>query len=53
MEKFQHKNVQLTVWDVSGRDKIRPRWRHYFEEARAIIFVVASSDRERMEVASV
>jgi ADP-ribosylation factor protein 1 len=35
------------VWDVGGQDKIRPLWRHYFQNTQAIIFVVDSNDRER------
>ena len=38
----------LTVWDVGGKDKIRPLWRHYFQATSGLIFVVDSSDRERL-----
>jgi GTPase SAR1 family protein len=52
------------VWDVGGQDKIRPLWRHYFNNTQGIIlrpienidlkfvgliFVVDSNDRERIE----
>ena len=30
MEKVQYKNVIFTVWDVGGQEKLRPLWRHYF-----------------------
>lgn len=30
MEKVQYKNVQFTVWDVGGQEKLRPLWKHYF-----------------------
>lgn len=30
VEKVQYKNVQFTVWDVGGQEKLRPLWRHYF-----------------------
>jgi small GTP-binding protein len=43
------KNLNLTVWDVSGRGKIRPLWRHYFQNTDAVIYVIDSNDRERME----
>ena len=25
------KGVSFTVWDVGGQDKIRPLWKHYFQ----------------------
>ena len=25
------KGVNFTVWDIGGQDKIRPLWRHYFQ----------------------
>jgi ADP-ribosylation factor protein 1 len=36
------------MWDVGGQDKIRPLWRHYFQNTQAIIFVVDSNDRDRI-----
>ncbi|KAF7291071.1 ADP-ribosylation factor [Mycena chlorophos] len=32
-------------------DKIRPLWRHYFQNTQGIIFVVDSNDRERVSEA--
>ena len=34
VETVQHKNVGFTVWDVGGQDKIRPLWRHYFQNTQ-------------------
>ena len=48
MEKVQYKNVVFTVWDVGGQEKLRPLWRHYFNNTDALIFVVDSQDRERI-----
>jgi GTPase SAR1 family protein len=39
------------VWDVGGQDKIRPLWRHYFQNTQGIIFVVDSNDRDRVDEA--
>jgi len=39
------------VWDVGGQDKIRPLWRHYFQNTQGVIFVVDSNDRERVSEA--
>jgi ADP-ribosylation factor 1/2 len=33
---------------VGGQDKIRPLWRHYFQNTQGIIFVVDSNDRDRI-----
>eukprot|EP00183_Erythrolobus_madagascarensis_P004926 CAMPEP_0185856612 /NCGR_PEP_ID=MMETSP1354-20130828/29085_1 /TAXON_ID=708628 /ORGANISM="Erythrolobus madagascarensis, Strain CCMP3276" /LENGTH=164 /DNA_ID=CAMNT_0028558873 /DNA_START=683 /DNA_END=1177 /DNA_ORIENTATION=- len=48
VETVEYKNISFTVWDVGGQDKIRPLWRHYFQNTQGIIFVVDSSDRERI-----
>ena len=37
--------------DVGGQDKIRPLWRHYYTGSEGLIFVVDSSDRERIDEA--
>merc|ERR1719497_163195 len=49
VESVEYKNINFTVWDVGGQDKIRPLWRHYFEGTNGLIFVVDSNDRERTE----
>ena len=51
VETVQHKNVDFTVWDVGGQDKIRRLWHHYYLGTNAVIFVVDSNDRERVEEA--
>ncbi|XP_020578332.1 ADP-ribosylation factor 1-like [Phalaenopsis equestris] len=48
VETVDYKNVSFTVWDVGGQDKIRPLWRHYFQNTQGLIFVVDSNDRERI-----
>ncbi|EGG22557.1 ADP-ribosylation factor-like protein [Cavenderia fasciculata] len=51
VESVEYKNVNFTVWDVGGQNKIRPLWRHYYSGTSAVIFVVDSADRERVEEA--
>lgn len=51
MESVQYKSTSFTVWDVGGQDRIRPLWRHYFNNTQGIIFVVDSNDRERIGTA--
>ncbi|XP_072299097.1 ARF GTPase 2a [Eucyclogobius newberryi] len=48
VETVEYKNISFTVWDVGGQDKIRPLWRHYFQNTQGLIFVVDSNDRERL-----
>merc|ERR1711994_794704 len=48
VETISYKKVNFTVWDVGGQTKIRPLWRHYFENSDAVIFVVDSQDRGRL-----
>ncbi|KAI5279405.1 hypothetical protein KEM54_004179, partial [Ascosphaera aggregata] len=48
VETVEYRNIQFTVWDVGGQDKIRPLWRHYFQNTQGIIFVVDSNDRDRV-----
>lgn len=51
VETVEYKNISFTVWDVGGQDKIRPLWRHYFQNTQGLIFVVDSNDRERIQEA--
>mgnify|MGYP003986508211 FL=1 len=41
----------MTVWDIGGQDLLRKLWRHYYENVDAIIYIVDSNDRERIELA--
>lgn len=49
VESVKFKNVNFTVWDVGGQDKIRPLWKHYFQNTQAVIYVVDSNDRARIQ----
>ncbi|KAJ2768275.1 Arf GTPase arf1 [Coemansia linderi] len=51
VETVEYKNISFTVWDVGGQDKIRPLWRHYFQNTQGIIFVIDSNDRDRVSEA--
>ncbi|KAI5604178.1 hypothetical protein POPTR_001G301200v4 [Populus trichocarpa] len=48
VETVVYKNISFTVWDVGGQQKIRHLWRHYFQSAHGLIFVVDSNDRRRI-----
>jgi ADP-ribosylation factor protein 1 len=38
VEQLQYKSLNMTVWDVGGQHKIRPLWRHYFQNTDALIY---------------
>eukprot|EP01083_Nonionella_stella_P058373 152886_1 len=49
VETLEYKNLKFTVFDVGGQDKIRALWKHYYDQANAIIFVVDSADVNRID----
>jgi small GTP-binding protein len=52
VETLEYKNLNFTVWDVGGQDKIRVLWKHYYQNTDGLIFVVDSNDKDRVEDAS-
>ena len=48
VETVVHKNVEFRIWDLGGQEKIRLIWHHYFSGSDAIVYVVDSSDREKL-----
>uniref|UniRef100_A0A915A5X6 ADP-ribosylation factor 1-like 2 n=1 Tax=Parascaris univalens TaxID=6257 RepID=A0A915A5X6_PARUN len=49
VESIVYKNITLTVWDIGGQQKIRSLWSYYYQDAEAVIFVVDSRDKERID----
>ena len=49
METVEYKNINFTVWDICGGEKFRPLWQHYCQNTQALIFVVESNDRDRLD----
>merc|ERR1712224_1001501 len=49
VETVQYKSINFIVWDVGGQDKIRKLWRHYYQNTKGLVFVIDSSDRDRIE----
>lgn len=43
--------LKAQVWDLGGQESIRPYWRSYYQEQEAVIFVVDSCDKDRMQIA--
>ena len=46
------KGVTFTVWDVGGQKKIRNLWNYYYQGTQGLIYVIDSSDIERLEEAN-
>lgn len=51
LETLQYKHITFEVWDLGGQTGIRPYWRCYFSDTDAVVYVVDSTDRDRMGVA--
>ena len=49
VETLTYKNLNLTIWDIGGQEKIRKLWRHYYNNVDMIIYVVDSNDEGRLE----
>ncbi|CAE8585276.1 unnamed protein product, partial [Polarella glacialis] len=45
VENIEYDRVDFTFWDVGGRTKMRPLWRHYYQNTYAVIFVVNSQEQ--------
>ncbi|XP_003794683.1 ADP-ribosylation factor-like protein 14 [Otolemur garnettii] len=43
------RGVSLTVWDVGGQETMRTAWGCYCENADGLLYVVDSTDRQRLE----
>jgi ADP-ribosylation factor-like protein 1 len=48
VETVNYKNIKFQVWDLGGQTSIRPYWRCYFPNTQAVIYVVDSSDTDRI-----
>lgn len=42
----------MTIQDLGGRDKFRPAWRQYFSDLDAIIYIVDSTETDRLDDAA-
>lgn len=49
VESIKYKSLNMTMWDIGGQEKIRPLWRHYYDNVDAVIFILDSNDCGRIE----
>ncbi|XDV51198.1 hypothetical protein PO909_020123 [Leuciscus waleckii] len=52
VETVDYNNISFTVWDVGGQTKIRGLWKYYYQYTEGLIFVVDTSDHDRIETAA-
>ncbi|XP_074387204.1 ADP-ribosylation factor-like protein 2 isoform X2 [Zonotrichia albicollis] len=50
IKTLEHRGFQLHVWDVGGQSSLRSYWRNYFESTDGLVWVVDSSDHERLKL---
>ncbi|CAM9600254.1 unnamed protein product [Chrysoparadoxa australica] len=49
IKSLMHAEFKLNVWDIGGQKSIRPYWRNYFDQTDALIYVIDSADKKRMD----
>uniref|UniRef100_A0A7S1AUY8 ADP-ribosylation factor-like protein 3 n=1 Tax=Noctiluca scintillans TaxID=2966 RepID=A0A7S1AUY8_NOCSC len=49
IKSLVHEGYKLNVWDIGGQRTIRPYWSNYFESSDALIYVIDSADKRRLE----
>ena len=42
-------NFRLSVWDIGGQKAIRPYWKEFYDSTDALIYVINSADKKRVE----
>ena len=51
VEQVHVGNIQCTVWDIGGQDRLRGLWRHYTHDTHLLIFMIDSHDLDRLDEA--
>ncbi|KAL4714103.1 hypothetical protein ACJJTC_008457 [Scirpophaga incertulas] len=46
--KIDVEGVELSFWDLGGQQELQSLWDKYYAECHAVIYIVDSSDRERV-----
>ncbi|KAK4904605.1 Arf GTPase arl1 [Elasticomyces elasticus] len=52
VESVKYGSLTFDVWDLGGQTSIRPYWRSYYANTAAVVFVIDSTDIERLEIAA-
>lgn len=49
IKSLSQEGFKLNVWDIGGQKAIRPYWKNYFDNTDALVYVIDSADRRRIE----
>ena len=41
--------MEIITWDSGECDKIHPLWEHYYQTCDALIFVIDSNDKDKID----
>jgi ADP-ribosylation factor-like protein 6 len=50
VEEFGQNSLKFHAFDMSGQSKYRSLWEQYYQETQAVIWVIDSTDKFRIEV---
>ncbi|GFN90376.1 ADP ribosylation factor 1 [Plakobranchus ocellatus] len=50
VELINVNGAEIMCWDLGFRDKSRPLYRHYYPNTQGVIFLIDSSDKERLDM---
>ena len=51
VETMNYEGLKFQVWDLGGQTGLRPYWRCYYQDTNAVVYVIDSADKDRLEVA--
>ena len=49
VKSLQQDGLKLCVWDIGGQRAIRAYWKNYYKNTDGLVYVVDSSDEERIK----
>jgi len=49
IKSISQDGFKLNVWDIGGQQSIRTYWKDYFDNTDALIYVIDSADRRRVQ----
>ena len=48
IDTLQFKNINIVCWDLPAKDKLFPLYHQHYQQANGVIYVVDSSDQQRL-----
>lgn len=49
IKSLSQEGFKLNVWDIGGQKAIRPYWANYYGNTDALVYVIDSADKKRLE----